>query len=54
MFRALDLKRLRGVMAGEAMVDMRNVYRPDEAAEAGFAYSSIGRPAATPLARAPA
>jgi UDPglucose 6-dehydrogenase len=52
MFRALDLKRLRGVMAGDAMVDMRNVYRPDEAAEAGFAYSSIGRPAVRPLARA--
>jgi hypothetical protein len=27
---------------------MRNVYNPAEAAEAGFAYSSIGRPAAVP------
>ncbi|WP_333834420.1 UDP-glucose dehydrogenase family protein [Rubrimonas sp.] len=52
MFRGLDLRRLRGVMAGEALVDMRNVYRPDEAVAAGFAYSSIGRPAVGPLARA--
>ncbi|MBS0478508.1 MAG: UDP-glucose/GDP-mannose dehydrogenase family protein [Proteobacteria bacterium] len=42
-FRALDLKRLAGVMAGKVMVDLRNVYRPDDVAKAGFAYSSVGR-----------
>ena len=42
-FRALDLKRLAGVMAGNVMVDLRNVYRPDDVAKAGFAYSSVGR-----------
>ena len=42
-FRALDFKRLGEVMAGRVMVDLRNVYRPDDVRGAGFAYSSIGR-----------
>jgi UDPglucose 6-dehydrogenase len=45
MFRGLDLRRLREGMAGELLVDLRNVYRPAEAAAAGFAYASVGRPA---------
>jgi UDPglucose 6-dehydrogenase len=44
-FRALDLKRLRDEMKAPVLVDLRNIYRPDEMAEAGFKYSSIGRPA---------
>ncbi|MDH7974211.1 UDP-glucose/GDP-mannose dehydrogenase family protein [Sphingomonas sp. AR_OL41] len=43
IYRALDLKRLAGVMTGNAMIDLRNVYPPADAARAGFAYSSIGR-----------
>jgi UDPglucose 6-dehydrogenase len=42
-FRALDLKRLRAQMAGDAMVDLRNVYVPEDARLAGFRYASIGR-----------
>jgi UDPglucose 6-dehydrogenase len=42
-FRALDLPRLKRIMKQPVMVDLRNVYRPDEMAELGFAYSSIGR-----------
>jgi UDPglucose 6-dehydrogenase len=42
-YRALDLKRLAGVMVAPVMVDLRNVYPPADAARAGFAYSSIGR-----------
>ena len=42
-FRALDLKRLAGVMTGNVMVDLRNVYRADDVKKAGFAYSSVGR-----------
>ncbi|MDH3666679.1 MAG: UDP-glucose/GDP-mannose dehydrogenase family protein [Paracoccaceae bacterium] len=42
-FRALDLDRLREVMRGKVMVDLRNVYRPAEARDAGFDYVSIGR-----------
>ncbi len=43
-FRALDLDRLSEVMRGNVMVDLRNVYRPSEAREAGFDYISVGRP----------
>ena len=43
-FRALDLKRLRQSMNGGVMVDLRNIYRPAEAREAGFDYTSVGRP----------
>jgi UDPglucose 6-dehydrogenase len=42
-FRALDLKRLAGVMTAPVMVDLRNVYRPEDVRRAGFAYSSVGR-----------
>ena len=43
-FRALDLGRMRAVMKGHVVVDLRNVYNPDEITAAGFSYSSIGRP----------
>jgi len=39
-FRALDLTRLRKVMAQPVIVDLRNVYRPDEMAEHGFTFAS--------------
>ena len=42
-FRALDLRRLAGVMNAPVMVDLRNVYRPDDVRKLGFAYSSVGR-----------
>jgi UDPglucose 6-dehydrogenase len=44
-FRALDLPRLKNEMAQPLIVDLRNIYRPDEMAEHGFTYESIGRPA---------
>ncbi len=43
-FRALDLDRLRRVMAQPVIVDLRNVYRPDEMKRANFRYISVGRP----------
>jgi UDPglucose 6-dehydrogenase len=43
-FRALDLKRLKNDMAQPVIVDLRNIYRPEELAEHGFTYESIGRP----------
>jgi UDPglucose 6-dehydrogenase len=49
-FRALQLDRLAAIMAHPRIVDLRNVYSPDDAAKAGFAYASIGRPPATPRA----
>ena len=44
-FRALDLKRVKTLLKRPVMVDLRNIYNPDDMAAAGFAYSSIGRPA---------
>ncbi len=45
-FRALDLERVGQVMRARVLVDLRNVYPPDEAVAAGFAYTGIGRGAA--------
>ena len=42
-FRALDFERLASTVKAKVLVDLRNVYRPDEVRAAGFAYSSIGR-----------
>jgi UDPglucose 6-dehydrogenase len=42
-FRALDLARLRSVMAGDAFIDLRNVYDPQDAARAGFRFKGVGR-----------
>ena len=45
-FRALDLRRLKDVMAAPVVVDLRNVYRTSEMTTAGFTYIGIGRGAA--------
>jgi len=42
-FRALDLGRVRDFLASPVVIDLRNIYRPDEMAAAGLAYVSIGR-----------
>jgi UDPglucose 6-dehydrogenase len=42
-FRALDLPRLKRLMKQPVVVDLRNIYRPDEMAQQGFVYESIGR-----------
>jgi UDPglucose 6-dehydrogenase len=42
-FRALDLERVRDLMACPVMVDLRNVYGPEDMKKYGFAYISIGR-----------
>lgn len=43
-FRALDLKRLKSMMKAPVLVDLRNIYTLEEANNAGFAYTSVGRP----------
>ena len=43
-FRALDLPRLKKIMAQPVIVDLRNVYRPDDMTKHGFTYASVGRP----------
>ena len=42
-FRALDLNRMKQAMRGNVLVDLRNIYRPEEMARHGFVYSSVGR-----------
>jgi UDPglucose 6-dehydrogenase len=42
-FRALDLDRLRAIMTQPILIDLRNVYRPEDMAKYGFRYHSIGR-----------
>jgi UDPglucose 6-dehydrogenase len=42
-FRALDLDRLKTTMKAPVLVDLRNIYRPDDVRRQGFDYVSIGR-----------
>jgi UDPglucose 6-dehydrogenase len=42
-FRALDLGRLRSIMAQPVIVDLRNIYRADEMKRAAFRYVAVGR-----------
>ncbi|MGE3623131.1 MAG: UDP-glucose/GDP-mannose dehydrogenase family protein [Bdellovibrionales bacterium] len=42
-FRALDLARVKAALRHPVLVDLRNVYRPDEMKAAGFEYVSVGR-----------
>jgi UDPglucose 6-dehydrogenase len=42
-YRALDLAKLKAAMTGDALIDLRNIYRPEEGAKAGFDYYSVGR-----------
>lgn len=42
-FRSLDLKRVHALMRVPIFIDLRNIYKPEEMATAGFTYSSIGR-----------
>src|ERR1700722_9759290 len=43
-FRALDLGRLKSVMSSPVVIDLRNVYRPDDMLKHGFAHYTVGRP----------
>jgi UDPglucose 6-dehydrogenase len=45
-YRALDLARVKTLLKAPVLVDLRNIYRPDEMAAFGFNYSSLGRPRA--------
>ncbi len=42
-FRALDLNKVKATANAPVLVDLRNVYSPDDVRAAGFDYSSIGR-----------
>ena len=47
-FRALDLERVKSLLKRPLMVDLRNIYRPQPMAAAGFTYVSVGRRTAEP------
>ena len=42
-FRALDLSRIRDLMATPRVADLRNIYDPDDMKELGFQYLGVGR-----------
>jgi UDPglucose 6-dehydrogenase len=43
-FRALDLKEMASIMASSVIVDLRNIYSPEEVIRSGFHYCGVGRP----------
>ena len=44
-FRGLDLGRVERTLASPLVIDLRNIYQPQEMAAAALSYLSIGRPA---------
>jgi len=42
-FRALDLDRVKDLMKAPLVIDLRNIYPPDEMRSRGFDYVSVGR-----------
>jgi UDPglucose 6-dehydrogenase len=43
-FRDLDLARVKALLKRPIVVDLRNIYRPEDMARHGFTYVSVGRP----------
>lgn len=42
-FRALDMERVKKLLKAPKIVDLRNVYEPDDMRELGFEYVGVGR-----------
>lgn len=42
-FRALDLDRIKTLLKQPIMIDLRNIYRPEDMHKRGFIYTSVGR-----------
>ncbi|MGE3541681.1 MAG: UDP-glucose/GDP-mannose dehydrogenase family protein [Candidatus Tectimicrobiota bacterium] len=42
-FRALDLERVRALLQTPTVIDLRNVYEPDNMKRLGFRYAAVGR-----------
>ena len=43
-FRALDMRRVKSLVKEPIIVDLRNIYRPEDMRRLGFDYHSVGRP----------
>ena len=49
-FRAINMRKMKGLMRGDVLVDLRNIFRSQHAIEHGFRYTGIGRsPETLPL-----
>lgn len=46
-FRALDFRRLKQEMKAPVIVDLRNIYKPEEMEKYGFSHVPIGKRRAT-------
>ena len=46
-FRGLDPRRLKQLMRQPRIVDLRNIFDPEELRSLGFAYEGVGRPQTT-------
>jgi len=42
-FRALDLKRIKSLLAAPVVVDLRNIFDPEQVRSAGLEYTGVGR-----------
>ncbi len=51
-FRGLEPDKIAATLKDKVLVDLRNVYKPSDMAEAGLTYVSIGRASARPSASA--
>ncbi len=43
-FRMLNLSRICKAMKAPVLVDLRNIFNPEDSEMAGFAYHCVGRP----------
>ena len=53
-FRGLDLGRIKTALRSPVVIDLRNIYQPQDMADAGLVYHSIGRVIGEPPAGRPA
>jgi UDPglucose 6-dehydrogenase len=42
-FRSLDLERIKSLLSEPVIIDLRNVYEPEDMAQAGIRYAAVGR-----------
>ena len=49
-FRALDLSRVMNLLRTPTVIDLRNIYKPEDMSAAGFYYVSVGRAPVEPSA----
>jgi UDPglucose 6-dehydrogenase len=53
-FRGLDLVRVGRLLVNPLVIDLRNIYQPQEMAAAGLCYISVGRLPQLPESKTPA